>query len=71
MRKSAELIAENLREIRAEKGLSLLDLSMMTGLCANRLMRIESMCASDITIFELDAIAEALGLDTCELLRGA
>ena len=69
MKKSAELIAKNLSKVRAEQGLSVLMLSEMTNICKNRLKQIESMRAEGIAISELDALSEALDIDTWELLR--
>ena len=69
MKKSAELIAKNLSEVRARRSLSVLMLSKMTNICKNRLKQIESMNAEGITISELDRLAEALDIDTWELLK--
>jgi len=60
-------IASSIRQMRASRGLTQEALSHRSGLALRHLQKIEA-AEVNVTLHSLARIAEALGIDTCELL---
>ena len=69
MNSGAQLLAANLARLRADKGLSQIELARLLGIAPMAVEALENATNPDLTLDEIDALAKALGVDPLALFQ--
>lgn len=64
-----EILAKNIKKFRLEKGISVKELSKLSGISMSYLYKIESAKAKGMLLSHLDLISDALKVKVFELLK--